>query len=428
MLIEKLEKNEIKVTFDVTLNEFELYLDQAYDLIKDRVEISGFRKGHAPKSSYINKYGVESLFQDAVNACISDKFEGLLISRQAEVVSEPTKVEFIPEQPNFTKEEFKLVLYIPVKPEVKLGQYKGLEIPKKEYKVTDEQINQVIEQEILSKTVSQELKENQVVENGDVAVFDFEGFLDGVAFEGGKAEKYSLVIGSGQFIPGFEEQLLGMKKDEERTIKVKFPEQYHAENLKGKDVEFKILMHEVKIEKKEQLSDELVSKYTSFKTVEEYKKHVVEKLTIQNQHEYENYVEQMAVLKASDNAVIDIPEAMVLRDVEHQIKQTEQSMKQYGLSLESYLQMQGKTLSEYKEDLKRQSYERIHQVLTLEAIAKAENITVTDEEISQKIKEYAIEYKVTEDEMKQRLNGVDLSNNIKIEKAVDFIKLNSKLV
>lgn len=428
MIIEKLEKNQVKVTFDVTLNEFELYLDQAYGLIKDRVEISGFRKGHAPKSSYINKYGVESLFQDAVNACISDKFESLLISRQAEVVSEPTKVEFIPEQPNFTKEEFKLVLYIPVKPEVKLGQYKGLEIKKRDYKVTDEQVNQVVNQEVLDKTLTQELKENQVVENGDVAVFDFEGFLDGVAFEGGKAEKYSLVIGSGQFIPGFEEQLLGMKKDEEKTIKVKFPEQYHAENLKGKDVEFKILMHEVKVEKKEELTDELVSKHTQFKTIEEYKKSIVEKLTQKNQEEYESYIEQSAVQLASDNAVIDIPEAMVERDVEHQVKQAETSMKQYGLSLENYLQMQGKTLSEYKEDLKRQSYERIHQVLTLEQIAKEENLTATDEEVSKKIQEYATEYKMTEEEMKQRLAGVDLSNNIKIEKAVDFVKQNSKLV
>lgn len=428
MIIEKLEKNQVKVTFDVTLNEFELYLDQAYGLIKDRVEISGFRKGHAPKSSYINKYGVESLFQDAVNACISDKFESLLISRQAEVVSEPTKVEFIPEQPNFTKEEFKLVLYIPVKPEVKLGQYKGLKIKKRDYKVTDEQVNQVVNQEVLDKTLTQELKENQVVENGDVAVFDFEGFLDGVAFEGGKAEKYSLVIGSGQFIPGFEEQLLGMKKDEEKTIKVKFPEQYHAENLKGKDVEFKILMHEVKVEKKEELTDELVSKHTQFKTIEEYKKSIVEKLTQKNQEEYESYIEQSAVQLASDNAVIDIPEAMVERDVEHQVKQAETSMKQYGLSLENYLQMQGKTLSEYKEDLKRQSYERIHQVLTLEQIAKEENLTATDEEVSKKIQEYATEYKMTEEEMKQRLAGVDLSNNIKIEKAVDFVKQNSKLV
>lgn len=216
-----------------------------------------------------------------------------------------------------------------------------------------------------------------------------------------------------------------MKK---KTIKVKFPEQYHAENLKGKDVEFKILMHEVKVEKKEELTDELVSKHTQFKTIEEYKKSIVEKLTQKNQEEYESYIEQSAVQLASDNAVIDIPEAMVERDVEHQVKQAETSMKQYGLSLENYLQMQGKTLSEYKEDLKRQSYERIHQVLTLEQIAKEENLTATDEEVSKKIQEYATEYKMTEEEMKQRLAGVDLSNNIKIEKAVDFVKQNSKLV
>lgn len=428
MYIEKQEKNTIKVTFDVTLNEFELYLNQAYDLIKDKVEISGFRKGHAPKASYINKYGVESLFQDAVNAAISDKFETLLISKQAEVVGEPQKVEFIPEQPNFSKEEFKLVLYIPVKPEVKLGQYKGLEIAKKEFKVEDADVNRTIEQEVLSKTITQVSKENQVVEQGDISVIDFEGFLDGVAFEGGKAENFSLTIGSGQFIPGFEEQLLGMKKGEERTINVTFPEQYHAENLKGKPVDFKIFLHEVKLEKKEELTNELVEKHTQFKTIEEYKKSIIEKLTVANQKQYEDYIEMQAIQLASDNAVIEIPEVMIEREVNSQINNAKNSMKQYGLTIEGYLQMQGKTFDEYKEELKRQSYERIHQVLTLEEIAKVEKFEVSEEEVNQKVKEFAKEYNVTEDEMKQRLQGIDLTTNIKIEKAVDFVKLNSKLV
>lgn len=423
---EKQENNQGVLTVEVDKEEFEKALDQAFKKVVKRVTIPGFRKGRVPRKIFEARFGVEALYQDALDILLPQAYQKAVEETGIEPVSQPeVDIEQLERGKNviFTAK-------VTVKPEVKLGEYKGLEIPAKDFSVTDEQVAEELER-IRERQAELVVVEEGKVEKGDVAVIDFEGFVDGEPFEGGKAENYHLEIGSNTFVPGFEDQLVGMAKEEEKEIKVTFPENYHVDNLKGKEATFKVKVKEIKRKKLPELDDEFAKDVSEFDTLEEYKADLRKKLEERAKQEEENYKRETVVEKAAQNAEIDIPQVMIDHEVEHMVQDFEQRLRFQGLDLETYFKLADTSLEQLKEQFKEDAEKRIRISLTIEAIGEAENIEVTDEDENKEIERLAELYNQDKDELRKRYEeqGVleRLREDIRYRKTIDWLVEKSKV-
>lgn len=416
--------NEVKVEITVEAAKFDEAIKKVYFKSAKYFNIPGFRKGKAPMQIVEKYYGKEIFYEDAFNEVAQDALEEAVKENKLEVVSRPdidvTQIE--------KGKDLIFTAVMQTKPEAELGKYKGIEIKKIEYNVSDEDIEHELGhmQEHNSRLVS---IEDRPVESGDIATIDFEGFVDGKAFEGGKAENHELEIGSNTFIPGFEDQVIGMKIDEEKDINVKFPEEYFSKELAGKDATFKVKVHEIKKKELPELDDEFAKDVSEFDTLKELKADIKAKQEKQNEEKVK-YETQDAVVKAvCENMKVEIPSGMVEMEIDNMLKDIEQRLSYQGLKLEQYLQMMGKTEEDMRKEYEPQAIEGIKSRLALEAVIKAEKIEATDKEIDEKLKEMAKNYGKENDE--EFLKNENVRNYIKeglaSEKAMDFLVENAKI-
>lgn len=419
MKVEKLTTNRVKFTFEVTPHEFDHGLDHAFEHVQKDVELKGFRKGHVPRNVYETKFGVESLYEDALNHVLHHKYHEAQNHPDYEIVGQP-EVDV-----DFTKikrgELFEVSLIAPVKPEVTLGAYKGLEVKAIKTTVTASEVNAEIKN-LLTANSELTLKDGPI-ELGDTAIFDFEGFLDGTPFEGGKAENHSLEIGSNQFIPGFEEQMVGLKSGDEKDLNVTFPEQYQAANLAGKPVVFKIKLHEVKTKAAVELTDEFVKSLNkeNVTTVEELKASTKKDLEDKKMKEAEATITEQVMTQILANASMDIPEEMIAEEIKHAKEQVEQQAKQYGIEMDMFLQLSGVDKDTFEAQIKVESEQRVKTTLVIEAIAKAEGFTATTEELVAKYDELATKYNMPVEEIKKYIPESALQNDVVLNKAYKFV-------
>lgn len=419
MIVEKVSTNRVKYTFDVTPHEFEHGLDHAFEHVQKDVEMKGFRKGHVPRNIYESKFGVESLYEDALNHVLHHKMHEAQNHPDYEIVGQP-KVEV--EWENIKRGEvFQVALVAPVKPEVTLGQYKGIEVAAIKTEVTDSEVNAEIKN-LLSSNGELQPKEGSL-NFGDTAIFDFEGLLEGVPFEGGKAENYSLEIGSNQFIPGFEEQMVGMKPGDERSLNVTFPEKYQAENLAGKAVVFNVKLHEVKTKSESELNDEFVKSLNreGVTTVEELKASTRKTLEDQKKSEAENTITEQVITAVLNGASMDIPQEMVDEEVAQAKENVLNQAKQYGLELDMFLSLSGVNKEQFEAQLQEESLKRVKTTLVVEAIAKKEGFKATSEELVAKYDELAKRYNMSIDDIKKYIPETALENDVALNKAYQFI-------
>src|SRR5699024_7909290 len=396
---EKQEANKGVLTFTVSPEDFDGALDKAFKKVVKDVQVPGFRKGKVPRKIFEGKFGVESLYQDAVDIVLPDAYRQAVEETEIVPVDQPeVDIEQIEQG-----KELVFTAEVTVKPEVELGEYKGLEVEEETVRVTDEDVAHELEH-LRENHAELIVKENGEVEEGDSVVIDFEGFKDGEAFEGGKGDNYSLEIGSGQFIPGCEEKLVGRKAGEEADIDITFPEEYHAEDLAGEDVTFKVTIHEVKTKELPELDDEFAKDVDDeIETLEELRTKKKDELTKQKEQDADNQMRESLINQASENASVDIPEAMVNTEVEQMVKEFEQRLQQQGMTMEMYYQFSGQDEAAFKEQMKDDAEKRVKTNLTLEAIFEKENLEVTDEEVENEISKMAEMYNVEVDQIKQML-------------------------
>ena len=421
--VEKLEKNMAKLTIEVSAEDLDKAMEKAYQKQKSRISLPGFRKGKAPRKMIESMYGKGVFMEDAVNSLVPQEYTKALGECDLEIVSQP--------EINVTQmEPGKALIFtadVAVKPEVTLGDYKGVEVPKSEIAVTDEEVDAEVkkEQDKNARTVA---VEDRAAANGDITTIDFEGFVDGVAFEGGKAEGHELEIGSGAFIPGFEDQLVGMKIDEEKEIKVTFPKEYFSKDLAGKEATFKVKLHEIKKKELPNLDDEFAKDVSEFDTLKELEASIKERLEKDNAQKAKYETEEAAIKAVCDKSKVEIPSGMVDMEVDHMIQDINQRLSYQGLKLEQYLKMIGKTEEEVRKEYEPQAIEAIKSRLTLEAVRKAEKIEATDEEINAKLEEMAKNYGKKVEEINDNENLKDyIKEGIESEKAIDFIVKNAKI-
>lgn len=421
--VEKTEKaNEVKLEITIEAEKFDNAMKKVYFQNAKYFNIPGFRKGKAPMNIVEKYYGAQIFYEDAFNEVATEAYDEALEANKIDAVSRP--VVDIKQM-----EKGKDVIFTAVvqtKPEVELGKYKGIEIPKVEYKVEEKDIEHELGhmQEHNSRLIT---VDDRALENGDIATIDFEGFVDGVAFDGGKAEGHELEIGSGSFIPGFEEQLVGMKIDEEREIKVTFPKEYFSKDLAGKEAMFKVKLHEIKRKELPELDDEFAKDVSEFDTLAELKASIKEKIEKNNEQRQKYETEDLAIKAVCEDVKVDIPSGMVEFEVENMMKDFEQRLSYQGLNLDQYLKMIGKTEEEMKKEYEPQAIEAIKSRLVLEAIIKAEKIEASEDEIKAKMEEMAKNYgkKVEEISENENLKRY-LKEGIESEKALEFIVSNAK--
>lgn len=423
---EKKEGNEGVLTFEVSAEEFDKALDQAFKKVRKDVQIPGFRKGKVPRKIFEARFGVEALYQDAVDIVLPSAYTAAIEETEIEPIDQPeVDIEQI--------EQGKPLIFtaeVQVKPEVTLGEYKGLEVEKQDVEVTDEDVDEEIKR-LQERHAELVVKEEGKVEEGDTVVIDFEGFIGDEAFEGGKGENYSLEIGSGQFIPGFEEQLVGKESGEETDVNVTFPEDYHAEELAGKEAVFKVKIHEIKYKELPELDDEFAKDVDDeAETLEELKKKKREQLEEQRKAEAENKTRQELIEKAAENAQVDIPEVMIENELEQMLREFEQNLQMQGMTMEMYTQFSGQDEDELKEQMKEDAEKRIKSSLTLEAIAKEENIEPTEEDIDAELEKMSSMYGIEKDRIVEMLGGNTntIKGDLRNSKAVDFLVEHSKTV
>lgn len=424
--VEKTENaNEVKLELTIEAQKFEEAIKKVYFQSAKYFNIPGFRKGKAPMNIVEKYYGKEIFYEDAFNEVVPDELDVALKENNIEVVS---KADIDVKQIEKGKDLIFTAIF-QTKPEAELGKYKGIEIKKIEYNVSDEDINHELGhmQEHNARLIS---IDDRAVESGDTTTIDFEGFVDGVAFEGGKAEGHELEIGSNTFIPGFEDQIIGMKIDEEKDIKVKFPDEYFSKDLAGKDATFKVKLHEIKKKELPELDDEFAKDVSEFETLDELKKDIKEKLE-KDAAQRQKYETEDAVIKAvCENVKVEIPSGMIETETEDMLKNVENRLSYQGLKLEQYLQMMGKTAEEVKKEYEPQATEAIKSRLMLEAVIKAEKIEATEDEIIEKLKEMAKSYGKAEDD-KEFLENENvkkyIKNGLESEKALEFLVKNAKM-
>ncbi|MCY8660828.1 trigger factor [Bacillus spizizenii] len=415
---EKQEGNEGVLTVEVDAETFKTALDDAFKKVVKQVSIPGFRKGKIPRGLFEQRFGVEALYQDALDILLPVEYPKAVEEAGIEPVDRPEiDVEKIEKG-----ESLIFTAKVTVKPEVKLGDYKGLGIEKDDTAVTDEDVQNELKtlQERQAELV---VKEEGAVEEGNTVVLDFEGFVDGEAFEGGKAENYSLEVGSGSFIPGFEDQLVGLEAGAEKDVEVTFPEEYHAEELAGKPAVFKVKIHEIKAKELPELDDEFAKDIDEeVETLAELTEKTKKRLEEAKENEAYAKLREELVLKASENAEIDVPQAMVDTELDRMLKEFEQRLQMQGMNLELYTQFSGQDEAALKEQMKEDAEKRVKSNLTLEAIAKAENLEVSDEEVDAELTKMAEAYNMPVENIKQAIGSTDaMKEDLKVRKAIDFL-------
>ena len=421
--VENLEKNMAKLTVEVSAEDFEKAIEKVYQKQKKQISIPGFRKGKVPRVMVEKMYGKEVFYEDAANDLIPDAYDNALDECEEDIVSSP-KIEVTQIEAG---KPFVFTATVALKPEVKLGEYKGIKIEKIEREVTEEEILAEINRE-RNKNARNITIEDRPVKDGDMTVIDFEGFVDGEAFEGGKGENYPLTIGSGAFIPGFEEQLVGAEIGKEVEVKVTFPEEYRAEELQGKEAVFKCTVHEIKEKELPELDDEFASEVSEFDTLEEYKEDVKKNLTEKKVKDAETARENAAVEAAVKASEIEIPEAMLETQQRQMVDEFSQRITMQGMSMEQYMQFTGATYEKLIEQVKPQAEERIRARLVLEAIAKSENIVATEEDYEKEMKTMAEVYQMEIDKVKELMGEREKKNimlDLAVRKAADFVAENA---
>ena len=415
------KKNEKEVIIKISGKEWEKYLDDAFKKANKNAKIAGFRPGKAPKDIFIKHYGMESLLYEASNKAIEAAYDKMIEeNKDLEIVAQPmvdiTKVD--------EKEiEYKFVLTL--KPEVKLGKYTGLKAKKEAVKVTKEEVDNSVK-EMQNRYKENVLKDGKIA-NGDVAVIDFEGFKDGKAFDGGKGENYSLEIGSNTFIPGFEEQLIGHKADDEVEVKVTFPSDYHAEELKGKPVVFKVTIHEVKEVKVPELDKDFFEDLgmEGINDEESLRKQLEENIKVRKDHEAEEKWLDELLKEASSTMEVEIPEAMVHEEIHHMIDEYSRNLQMQGITLEQFFQFTGLNYDKLEEEYHDKAKDRVTYRLLIGAIIKEEKITVSDDEANKEAEEMAKKYQLTKDEFLKQFGGLEMiKNDLQVKKVFDMLKGN----
>ncbi|MDO5348779.1 MAG: trigger factor [Lachnospiraceae bacterium] len=424
--VEKLEKNMAKLTVEVSAEQFEECIKTAYKKNKNRFVIPGFRKGKAPLNMIEKMYGVGVFYEDAADEAINATYADAMKESELEIVSRP-EVDVVQIEKG---KPFIYTATVAVKPEVTLGQYKGVEVEKASEEVTDEDVaaELVKVQDQNSRLVT---VEDRAVEDGDQTVINFEGFVDGAPFEGGKAEDYPLTIGSHSFIDTFEEQLIGKNIGEECQVDVTFPTEYHAENLAGKPATFKVTVKEIKKKELPEINDEFASEVSEFDTLEEYKADLRAKLEEKKKKEAATANEDKVVEAVVNNASMDIPDPMVDGQVENMVQDYSRRMQSQGISLDQYMQFTGMTMDMLKEQMKPQAVRRIQTRLVLEAVVKAENIEVSDEKLDEELQKMADAYKMEVEKLKEYMGDYEkaqMKQDLAVQAAVDFLVAEAKLV
>ena len=422
--VEKTENNnEVKLEITVEAEKFDSAIKSVFNKNAKYFNIPGFRKGKAPFYIVEKTYGSQIFYEDAFNEVAGSAYEEALKEKEIEAVSKP-EIDLVQIEKG---KDLIFTAVVATKPEVTLGKYKGIQIKKIEYNVSDEDVQHELGH-MAEKNARLVSVEDRPVESGDITVIDFEGFIDGVAFEGGKAENHELTIGSNTFIPGFEDQIIGMKLEEEREINVKFPEEYFSANLAGKDAMFKVKLHEIKKKEMPEINDELAKDISEFDTIEELKNSIKEKQEEQNKSRAK-YETEDAVLKAvCEDAKVEIPAGMIEMEIDHMAQDIETRLSYQGMKLEQYLQMMNKTMEDFRNENKEQAESSIKSRLVLEAVGKEAAIEVTDEEVSSKIKEMAENYGRKEEDVKDNPELVKyVTDNLKVEKTINFLVENAKI-
>ncbi len=418
--IENLEKSQVKLTIEVSADQFDHGLEHAYESIKKDVEIKGFRKGKVPMAMYEKKFGVESLYDEAINHIISDTYYDALVKHNLMVVAQP-KIDFDINTIGRGK-AFTYTATVAVKPDVTLGEYKNLTMEKPSDKVSAKEVNAEIKK-LQEQNAEMQVIEDRPLKESDTAIFDFKGTLNGEAFDGGSAENYELKIGSNSFIPGFEAKMIGLKPGEEKDLDVTFPKDYQAEDLAGKDVIFHVKLHEIKEMVLPKLDDAFVKELDkeNVSTVDELKASIKDDLKAQKEKDAKNQKTDFAVQTAAENATVEIPEDMIVAEKNRMLDNTKQQAKQYGLEFEQYLQFSGMTLEKFEEKLMEDARKSIRYNLVLEEIAKQETIEVSDDEYEKRIQELADQYKMTPEQISAQVSKDVVIQDIQMNKAVDFL-------
>ena len=421
--VEKLEKNMAKLTIEVPASDLEKALQSAYKKQKNKISLPGFRKGKVPRQMIEKMYGAEIFFDDAANEIIPKAYADAYDECELEIVSRP-EINIVQIEKG---KPFIFTAEVATKPEVTLGEYKGLEVDKVSTRVTQKEVEAKIEEEA-EKNARTVTVEDRAVQDGDEVILDFEGFVDGEAFEGGKGENYPLTIGSGSFIPGFEEQLVGAEAEKEVEVKVTFPEDYHAEELKGKEAVFKCTVHEIKAKELPETDDEFAAEVSEFDTLDEYKADVKAKIKEQKATDGKRKQEDQAVEQAIKNASYEIPDAMVDTQISQMANDFAQRIQSQGLTMEQYYQFTGMTEEKMNEEFKPQAVKRIETRLVLEAIAKAENIEISDEKLDEEIAKMAEAYKMEADKLKEFMGDAEkkqMKEDMAVQEAVTFLVENA---
>jgi len=418
---EKAEKSTVKIEITLTGEEWSDAINSAYEKTKGRYSLPGFRKGKVPKHLLEESYGEGVFYEEAINIAFPEYY-GKVLDKEPSIF--PVAYPDI-DIKNVSEKGITLIAVVPVKPEVILGEYKGITFDKVEYNVKDEEIEDELKRLVERNARFIDITDDTPVADGDTTVIDFSGSVDGVKFEGGTAEKYTLVIGSHSFIPGFEEQIVGMKIGEEKDINVKFPDDYGAENLKGKDAVFAIKLHEIKKKELPELTDDFIKDAVGAESIEAYKTETRERFEKQNKDRADRELEDAIIKKITDNATVEIPDAMIESQIDHMVQEMSYRLSYQGLKLEDYLKYTGQTMDDYRKGFKDQATGIVKSQLVIEKIIETEKIEATDEDVEKKVEEMAKAQDKPVPDIKKNMQARQLDyvkNEIIISKLFDFLK------
>ena len=417
---EKIEKNVGVLEVEVNAERVTEALDQAFKKVQKRANVPGFRKGKVPRQIFEAKYGVESLYQDAIDILLPEVYTQAVKDANIQPVDQP---EVDVEQ--FGKgQTFKFKAKVTVKPEAKLGEYKGLNIEKASVEVTEEDLNAELER-IQQRQAELVIVDEDTAKNGDTVVIDFEGFVDGEAFEGGKGERYNLELGSNSFIPGFEDQLVGLGTGDFKDVEVTFPEHYHAENLAGKPATFKVKVHEIKRKQLPVLDDEFAKDVSEFDTLEEYKADLTKQIQARKEREAEQAREAAVVEQVSANAEVEIPRSMIESEIQHMVKDLDNRLRMQGMDIDMFLTLSGQTIADLREQMQKEADQRVKNNIVLEQVAKEEALTVSDDELNEELEKMAAAYQRSAEDIRTILekngNMENLREEALIRKTIKFL-------